>query len=51
MRPNTAWPPAGDHMSDVANDTEVQVYPTLDKTSTRPMRGYQALADVILFEG
>ena len=41
----TGW----DHMSDVANNTEVQVYPTLDKTSYKT---YEAtdLADVILFE-
>ena len=41
----TGW----DHMSDVANNTEGQVYPTLDKTSYKT---YEAtdLADVILFE-
>ena len=41
----TGW----DHMSDVANNTKVQVYPTLDKTSYKT---YEAtdLADVILFE-
>ena len=41
----TGW----DHMSDVANNTEVQVYPTLDKTSYKTDEATD-LADVILFE-
>ena len=41
----TGW----DHMSDVDDDTEVQVYPTLDKTSYKTYEATK-LADVILFE-